>query len=164
MTVTRRRIFATLGMAALVGAAAFAGGYAHPGATMINYDPNYHVTQASGGPISESVTALKPIPGQATLPVSSQDPLIKNLKVGQIDYTVPWAMWEDTHRRAWLNPNYDITTDVEGTSHMEIRRDAGGFHVWITSGDSEEIYTPEASPSYVGENGPWIPVRYLTVN
>lgn len=155
MTV-RQRVLAVIAVLMLVVGAGGIGWYVHPAVV---------VRSTSMAPPIAPVTALAPIPveGQATLPASNQEPEIKDLKMWQTAYTVPWAMWEDTKRRAWLNPEYTVTKDPEGTSHMAIRRELGGYHVWISPDDVEERYSPEITPAYAGSSGSWIPVRRLTL-
>lgn len=91
MTVARGRVLAIFVVAALMAGSGFLGWYLHP-------DQPASTAQTAGSP------ALNSVEGQATLPVSNQAHEIKDLKIGQTAYTVPWAMREDYQRRAGLAP------------------------------------------------------------
>jgi hypothetical protein len=84
---------------------------------------------------------------QATIPSDRLEITIKDLQVGESGYTLPWGMWIDLEDHCWLNPDYPVTGEVKGTSRMWVERKENGYHV--------------GRPSYVGQDGPWIPVVEL---
>jgi hypothetical protein len=85
-------------------------------------------------------------PDSAVLPESFIEPSIKDTKIGQTFYTLPWGMWVDLNRMCWLHPDYPVSPEPDGTLSMRVQRRADGFHVWPPATSS---YSPTAAPGYV---------------
>lgn len=67
---------------------------------------------------------------QATLPKRMEQRNIASMGEGEVAYTVPWAMWSDSGRRLWLNPESPIeAADTGGLTCMRIQRGPDGFKV-----------------------------------
>lgn len=93
-------------------------------------------------------------PVTATPPESTQGRTIAEMRVGQIAYTVPWAMWADSNGRLWLNPRHEVSAHPGGTVQMGIRRTGRGFvvhgapgHTHDTSGWSSGLPVVEFHPA-----------------
>jgi hypothetical protein len=65
--------------------------------------------------------------------MASADHSIASMDVNESGWTVPWAMYHDSHRNLWLNGSYSIKDRPGGTVQMFIRRDDSGWHVDATS-------------------------------
>lgn len=55
--------------------------------------------------------------------------LIRDMKVGDSGYEVPWALEVDKNLHWTLNPHFDVGPRVSGTVSMGIRRTAAGFEI-----------------------------------
>jgi hypothetical protein len=55
--------------------------------------------------------------------------LIRDMKVGDSGYEVPWALEVDKNLRWTLNPHFDVGPRVSGTVSMGIKRTAAGFEI-----------------------------------
>jgi hypothetical protein len=55
--------------------------------------------------------------------------LIRDMKVGDSGYEVPWALEVDKNLRWTLNPHFDIEPSVGGTVSMGIKRTEAGFEI-----------------------------------
>lgn len=76
---------------------------------------------------------------------------LKDLKVGEHCYTVPWAMWVDSEGNCWLNPNYSAYDGTMGTVQMSVAREKAGYvvnvagcadHGWNRNGQRDEPWIP----------------------
>lgn len=94
----------------------------------------------------------------AMLPEDLEGSTIAGMQIGETAYTTPWAMWVDTDRRCWLNPNYPADDRPHGTVQMRIARETGGFRVWMTPGHR---YSPQKECGHVGATGDFLPVVRL---
>ena len=84
---------------------------------------------------------------QAKLPKSLENTnLISNMRVGQIGYTVPWAMFVDAERNCWLSEHYEFSYEPGGTADMLVERTKDGFRVKTAHG-SDYRWTPSAGGS-----------------
>jgi hypothetical protein len=96
----------------------------------------------------------------ARLPENLETYTIDSMARGERAWTVPWAMWVDTNRRCWLNPNYSVHSKPDGTAQMAVRRlEDGTYEVDVTGLDYR--WDPASEPSYVDHNGGWLPVATL---
>lgn len=97
----------------------------------------------------------------AQLPKNLVEDVIEGMAVGEVGYTVPWAMWVDQQMQCWLHPQYSIHKEPGGTVEMRIEHRPDGFHVWVT--DLDFKWNSTSQPGYVGGAGPggWIPVAEL---
>lgn len=99
-------------------------------------------------------------PEPVVLPDEQVQKQIKHIKPGEHAYTVHWAMWVDQDGHCWLNPDYTIHTARRGTVSMLVgRHHQDGSYYVIREGDYR--WTKVDEPSYVGQNGPWIPVSKI---
>jgi hypothetical protein len=85
---------------------------------------------------------------------------IQNLKIGEFGYTVPWAMWVSLNGKCYLNPQYSVEKTRGGTVQMKITRTKEGYIVDIL-GCQDYRWPKGKKPAYVGQNGPWIPVKKI---
>lgn len=71
---------------------------------------------------------------QAQLPPEhiSHDSLADML-VGDLRYTVPWAMHVDENWDCWLNVSFVADPHPHGTASLPVRRDSHGFVVALSS-------------------------------
>ncbi|QQG96192.1 hypothetical protein HBE99_04430 [Mycobacteroides chelonae] len=101
---------------------------------------------------------------QAILPEGIEETAISDMTVGDVAYTVPWAMWVDRQRRCWLRPDFSVETAPCGTASMRIRKRTDGFHVERTGYAREYEWRISDTPSaVVGANSTdYIPVRTLS--
>jgi hypothetical protein len=89
-------------------------------------------------------------------------PTIAQMTVGQSRYTEPWAIWQDTHTRLWLNRNYPTTLHPMSTQDVLVKRLADGYHVWYPAGSS---HRPHAADPYPGQaRAVFIPVTVSRLN
>lgn len=97
----------------------------------------------------------------ARLPEDLVEATVEKMAIGEVGYTVPWAMWVDEQRQCWLHPQYSIHEKPGGTVEMKVERRIDGFHVWVAGLDFK--WNPISQPGYFGGAGPggWIPVAEL---
>jgi hypothetical protein len=100
-------------------------------------------------------------PSHARMPQKFIQKELKDLKVGESCYTVPWGMWVDSKGNCWLNPNYSASDNPGGTVQMYVTRKSDGYYVNI-SRCKDHGWQRVTRPSYAGQNGPWIPVVRMT--
>jgi hypothetical protein len=105
----------------------------------------------------EEATVSGDPPTQAVLPEHLEDPTIDNMTVGQVAYTMSWAMSVDSARRCWLNPRYPAFPEPGGTVKMRLQRRDDGFHVWIPQGETWSV--PEGYAD--STRGDYLPVVKL---
>ena len=98
--------------------------------------------------------------GQAKLTKALRGgPTVATMEFGRTYYTVPWAMWADRDELLWLHPDYEVTSQPQGTSSMRVELQADGYHVWPVRGHG---YRPQSEAGYVGSSSqPFIPVVAL---
>lgn len=70
-----------------------------------------------------------------------------HMRVGEVAYTTPWAMWVDADMERWLHPNYVARDRPGGTVSMRVRRDVDGYVVFPPS---DEKYAPTSRQPYAG--------------
>lgn len=86
---------------------------------------------------------------------------IADMAVGQIKWTVPWAMWVDRDRLCWLHPRYSAHDMSGGTVKMRIQREVDGYHVFIDD-SMDRKWELKAHHGYVGgDDCEWIPVAKI---
>jgi hypothetical protein len=73
---------------------------------------------------------------------------IKDMKVGDEYWTVPWAMYADLDGELWLNSNYSFHSEPGGTVEMKVIRMGHGFMVDISKCDRR---WNEGEPNYSNE-------------
>lgn len=94
--------------------------------------------------------------GRRKLPESMIQHTISKMVVGEVAYTLPWAMWADTDRNGWLHPDYPAKKERSGNSDMRVIRMKDGFHVWVPRG---QTYTLTTQPGYCSsEDTQYLPV------
>lgn len=85
---------------------------------------------------------------------------IRSMQVGNIGYTVPWAMLITREHGCYLNGDYDISREPGGTSRMRIERNRDGFLVTVPHG---ERYEPSDDIPWVGAlRSTLLPVAHVT--
>jgi hypothetical protein len=84
---------------------------------------------------------------------------IGGMMIGEVAYTLPWAMWVDTDRRCWLHPHYPARESAGGTVQMRVERRLDGYHVWPPPGNKWSV---KRRNGFVGgEDVEFIPVAEL---
>ena len=75
----------------------------------------------------------------AILPKNKEPKTLKDLRPGQKTWTVPWAMYPDSHGKLWLNSEYSQSETPGGTVQMLVMRDkqTGAYHVDASGADCE---------------------------
>ena len=91
----------------------------------------------------------------ANLPagLSLQDHTIGTMRVGDVAWTVPWAMACDAERRLWLDPGHCAHDAPGGTVAMRVWRDDSGWHVDASRCAREKKWLQREIP------GDWLRVR-----
>lgn len=76
----------------------------------------------------------------ATLPeeMGTASRSIAAMDVGDIGWTVPWAMFADDERRLWLNGRYALHAQPGGTAVMAVWRGEDGWHVDASRCDPDQ--------------------------
>jgi hypothetical protein len=59
---------------------------------------------------------------------------IGTMHVGDVLYTVPWAMTADGQGGMRLHASYIADREPHGTVTMRVALEAGGYHVWPVPG------------------------------
>ena len=81
------------------------------------------------------------------LPKSKEEKLIKDLKVGESCYTVPWAMWVNKDNVCFLREDFKASSSKGGTVELKIERVEDGYIAYIHSIDYKW------TPSNDGDDG-----------
>lgn len=100
---------------------------------------------------------------QATLPARlERRDRIDQMKPGEMGFTVPWAMWADSHGKLWLHPGYSIKPVAQGTSDLCVARfDDGTYHVRIIVNNNHR-WEKQALPGYLSSSDTqYIPVASI---
>ena len=96
----------------------------------------------------------------ARLPVSLElTDLVKNMKIGQRAYTLPWGMSVGPDRRCWLNGEYPAMGRPHETCCLPIVRTPEGFIV-DARGVPHRWRPAEASPTGAWAAFPVIEIRW----
>jgi len=74
---------------------------------------------------------------------------LKNMKVGDSGYIVPWGMWVDMDGNAWLNENYDFDPVPGGTVQLKVTRVVDGYIAHIHDMNDDYKWARQNSPSYM---------------
>jgi len=77
---------------------------------------------------------------------------IGNMSVGDVGYTVHWAVFADKNRKLWINTKYDIFEEAgsKGTTiQLKVKRMKDFFAIDVNSIDGYK-WQPE-EPHYVGQ-------------
>ncbi len=89
----------------------------------------------------------------AKLPPKFEDKSqLKNMKVGESGYTVPWAMWVDLDGNCWLNENYTIQGTPGGTVQLKITRVTEGYIAHINDMKDNERWQKVEDPCFMSPN------------
>lgn len=96
---------------------------------------------------------------QAKLPINLEEVGLKDLEEGQTVYTVPWAMFAGTDRALWLNGDYFMTAQAQGTSMMRVIKKDGRYIVDVSK--CRDYTWSLGGAQYVGGFVP-LPVSELT--
>ena len=64
---------------------------------------------------------------------------IRQMNLGAVGYTVPWAMEVDYDRNCWLHPKHTLNQESRGTAEMRVELREDGYHVWAPSGYTWEL-------------------------
>lgn len=59
---------------------------------------------------------------------------LADMSVGDIRFTVPWAMWVDADMDCWLRPDFPAAHEPGGTVQMRVERHTYGYTVDIPPG------------------------------
>ncbi|MFZ2663838.1 MAG: hypothetical protein WAX66_00530 [Patescibacteria group bacterium] len=98
--------------------------------------------------------------GTSFLPSSMKEPTISGLAVGQVAFTLPWAMFADTNERLMIVESYPAEERPGGTVQMRIVKSNGNILVDRGSIQNEK-YTP-CVPCYAGvSSDQYVPVTLL---
>ena len=87
----------------------------------------------------------------ATLPKNFENQnQLKNMKVGQSGYIVPWGMWVDLNGNCWLNEDYEFDSTPGGTVQLKVTRVVDGYiaHIHEMKYSNGYKWTPQTGPSY----------------
>lgn len=84
-----------------------------------------------------------PLKTNARLPRWLERPTLAGMRVGEIGYTVSWAMLVDSDRQCYLIPEYVVDDKPHGTMAMKILCTKDGYEVWPPS-------NAEYRPAYLG--------------
>lgn len=90
---------------------------------------------------------------QASLPEDLEPENLEHMQVGDVAFTVPWAMRVDRERRCWLAPTYPAHEAPGGTVQMRVERRDDGYHAWPPG---DERWQPES-----GDHSDHLPVAHL---
>lgn len=78
--------------------------------------------------------------------------LLRDMAIGDVRYTMHWAMAVGTDMRCWLNGLYPACKEKggnnAGTSTMKVERKEDGYHVYAT--ETGEKWHPSESIPWVG--------------
>ena len=74
---------------------------------------------------------------------------LKNMKVGQQGYIVPWGMWIDLDGNCYLNENYTLDQSPGGTVSLKITRVNDGYIAHIHEMTEKHKWERQESPSYM---------------
>lgn len=75
------------------------------------------------------------------LPKNMESPTIAKMKLGDIGYTVPWAMAADRSRALWIRGDYGVYAEPGGTVSMKIQRTGEGIRVFRET--VTDTYSPD---------------------
>lgn len=64
----------------------------------------------------------------AKMPEEFCDRTLGSLTVGETAWTMPWALWVDSERDCWVDPNM-IFQDHSSGCTIKVTREIGGFEV-----------------------------------
>lgn len=92
--------------------------------------------------------------GNSALPADMFERTIDEMKVGEIGFTVPWALFFD-EGKAFLRGEYSIRDDKGGTVQMEVGRTRSGYIVSVQSCDYKWSRTPP--------NGVSLPIPVINI-
>ena len=70
---------------------------------------------------------------QAKLPESLESDGLKDMVEGESVRTLPWGMYADDEGSLWLNGNYPITDQPQGTSKMLVTKKHGDYIVDVSN-------------------------------
>jgi hypothetical protein len=95
---------------------------------------------------------------QARLPESRESIGLKDMIEGETAYTMSWAMYADYDGFLWLNGNYPIRSDAEGTATMKVTKKNGNYIVDISG--CRNFSLDKSGAHFAGEFTP-LPVAEL---
>jgi hypothetical protein len=85
----------------------------------------------------------------AKLPVNFENnSQLKNMKVGESGYIVPWGMWVDMDGNSYLNENYNLHPTPGGTVQLKITKVSGGYIAHVHEMKDDYKWTKQNGPSY----------------
>ncbi|NMB91293.1 hypothetical protein GYA37_00420 [candidate division WWE3 bacterium] len=101
--------------------------------------------------------------GTSFLPSSMKESTISDLAVGQVAFTLPWAMFADMNERLMIVESYPAEKRRGGTTQMRIAKSNG--NILVDRGSIwNEKYTP-CVPCYAGVSpDQYVPVTLLPTN
>jgi hypothetical protein len=70
-------------------------------------------------------------PKNALLPPDFVEPTLREARIGQTFYVVPWAMTVDHEYRCWLSLTHTPHDAPGGTVQMRVQLQEDGWHVWL---------------------------------
>lgn len=79
------------------------------------------------------------------LPAQLEAGTITRMRVGDVRWTFPWAMWVDADRRCWLEAHKPAEEHAWGAVEMKVELRADGFHVW-PPGKHKWLPAPQRAP------------------
>lgn len=98
---------------------------------------------------------------QARYPEEFAPYTLAEMEVGDVAYTVPWAMVIDSDRYCWLQSSFASHAQPGGTMQMRVERREDGFHVQCSRLTPREVETQQRSHADVPADA--IPVAELTL-
>lgn len=82
---------------------------------------------------------------------------LRNMKIGDVAYTTPWAMAVDEDMCCFLNGRYSAYKQPGGTVTLRVERREDGYHIFAPRG---EKWSPTSGIPWVGAAGhDTIPVK-----
>lgn len=67
-------------------------------------------------------------------PKEHLEKIIREMKIGEVAYTLPWALGVHKDRVGMLDPDYPAEPAPHGTVEMKIQKLPRGFKVWLPKG------------------------------
>jgi len=74
---------------------------------------------------------------------------LKNMKVGQQGYIVPWGMWVHSDGQCYLNEEYTFSQSPGGTVSLKITRVNDGYVAHIHEMTEKHKWERQEQPSYM---------------
>jgi hypothetical protein len=85
---------------------------------------------------------MSAVEGQARMPKSRIEHTIGGMRVGEIGYTVPWAVAADGDGLLWIDEGFTIHPHSGGTLSMLVERRPGGYVVDVSDGFAADYRWP----------------------